>query len=150
MTTKELNSEGCQRIQVAAVQVVALYGSELWWRGQRNRAQETQMLLNEQGRRITDCFRTTPQEALMNDAGLRPAEAVLNTWVRRYKLRQLMMPDAQGGGRMLETRGKVVHRVEGIDELIPEEFHERRSYERTTLPSSRRRLGGKVIIQDEE
>jgi len=33
MMKKGLRSEGCQRIQVAAGQVVALYGSELWWRG---------------------------------------------------------------------------------------------------------------------
>jgi len=30
MTTKRLSSEGCKRIHVAAVQAVALYGSELW------------------------------------------------------------------------------------------------------------------------
>jgi len=31
MTKKGLSSEGCKRIQVAAVQAVALYGAELWW-----------------------------------------------------------------------------------------------------------------------
>ena len=66
-----LNPGGCQMIQVAAVQAVALYGSELWWRGQKDRAYEVQKLLNEQGRRITGCFRTTPQGALMNDPALR-------------------------------------------------------------------------------
>jgi len=57
MTKKGLSSEGCKRIQVAAVQAVELYGSELWWHGQENRAQEVQKLLNEQGRRVTGCFR---------------------------------------------------------------------------------------------
>jgi len=70
MTKKGLSSEGCKRIQVAAVQAVALYGFELWWHEQKNMAQEVQVLLNEQGRRVTGCFRTTPQGALMNDAGL--------------------------------------------------------------------------------
>jgi len=70
MMKKGLNLEGCKRNQVAAVQAVALYGSELWWHGQKNRAQEVQRLLNEQGRRVTGCFRTTPQGALMNDKGL--------------------------------------------------------------------------------
>jgi len=70
MTKKGLSLEGCKRIQVAAVQAVALYGSELWWHGQKNRAQQVQTLLNEQGRRVTGCFRTTPQGALMNDMGL--------------------------------------------------------------------------------
>jgi hypothetical protein len=32
---KESSSGACQRIQVAAVQAVALYWSELWWRGQK-------------------------------------------------------------------------------------------------------------------
>jgi len=81
MVKKGLSSEGCKRIQVAAVQAVALYRSELWWHGERNRAQEVQTLLNEQGRRVTGCFRTTPQGALMNDAGLRPAVSLLNNRV---------------------------------------------------------------------
>jgi len=69
MTKKGLSSEGCKRIQVAAVQAVALYRSELWWHGQKNRAQEVQRLLNEEGRRVTGCFMTTCPGALMNDAG---------------------------------------------------------------------------------
>jgi len=145
-----LNPGSCQRIQVAAVQAVAMYGSELWWRGQKDRAQEVQKLLNEQGRRITGCFRTTPQGALMNEAGLRPAEAMLNNRVRRYKLRQMKMPDGNGGGRMLKLRRGVLQRVEGIDELIPEEFEEKRFYERTTLPTVKESLRGRVIIQEEE
>jgi hypothetical protein len=56
MVKTGLNPGGCQRIQVAAVQAVALYGSELWWRGQKERVHEVQKLLNEQGRRITGCF----------------------------------------------------------------------------------------------
>jgi len=151
MVKKGLSSEGCKRIQVVAVQAVALYGSELWWHGQENQAQEVQKLLNEQGRRVTGCFRTTPQGALMNDAGLRPAKALLNNQVRRHKLRYMMMPDAKGRGRMLEVRRNVLQRVEGIDELIPEDKpFERRSYERTTLPTEKRCLRGKVIIQDEK
>jgi len=34
MVKKGLNPGSCQRIQVVAVQVVELYGSEMWWRGQ--------------------------------------------------------------------------------------------------------------------
>jgi hypothetical protein len=141
MTKKGLSPEGCQRIQIAAVQAVALYGAELWWKGQKNKAQEVQKILNEQGRRVTGCFRTTPQGALMNEAGLRPANAILNNRVRRYKMRQMMMPDALGGGRMLEMEGNVVHRVEGIDELIPEDYPlEWRRYEGTTIGKSANRL----------
>jgi len=61
------------------------------------------------------------------------------------------MPDAQGGGKMLQVQRNVVQRVEGIDELIPEDKpFERRSYEKMTLPMEKRCLKGKVIIQDEE
>jgi len=148
---KGLSPEGCQRIQIAAVQAVALYGAELWRKGQKNSAQEVQKILNEQGRRVTGCFQTTRQEALMNDAGLRPANAILNNRVRRYKMRQMIMPDATGGGKMLEMEGNVVRRVEGIDELIPEDYpFERRRYEGTTLLEIRKRLKGQVIIQEEE
>jgi ribonuclease HI len=63
----------------------------------------------------------------------------------------MMMPDALGGGKMLEREGNVVRRVEGIDELIPEDYPlERRMYEGTTLPEIKKRLKGQVIIQDEE
>jgi hypothetical protein len=108
---KGLNPEGCQQIQIAAVQAVALYGAELWWKGQKNRAQRVQKILNEQGRRVTGCFRMTSQGALMNDAGLRPANVILNNRVRYYMMRQMMMPDASGGGRMLEMDGNLIRRV---------------------------------------
>jgi len=52
---------------------------------------------------------------------------------------------------MLKVRRNVLHRLEGIDELIPEDKpFERRSYERTILPTETRCLKGNVIIQDEE
>ena len=87
----------------------------------------------------------------MNEARLRLANAILNNRVRRYKMRQMMMPDASGGGKMIETQEGMVRRVEGIDELIPEDYaFERRSYEWTTLPEDKTRLKGQVIIQDEE
>jgi hypothetical protein len=42
-------------------------------------------------------------------------------------------------------------RVEGIDELIPEDYpFERRMYEGTTLPQIKKRLKGRVMIQNEE
>jgi hypothetical protein len=107
------------------------------------------MLLNEQGRKITRCFRTTPQGALMNDAGLRPAEAMLNNRLRRYKLRQMKMPDGNGGAKMLTLDQGCLRRVEGIDELIPEE-REGIVYKRTTLSKEKESLRGKVIIQEEE
>jgi len=71
-------------------------------------------LLNQQGRRVTGCLWTTPQDVLMDDAGLRPAEPLLDNLVSQYKLRQLNMPNAIGRGRMIALEGNIVRRVEGI------------------------------------
>jgi hypothetical protein len=151
MNNKGLSPESGQRIQVAAVQAVALYGSELWWRGQMDGAQKVQKVWNEQGRRVTGCFRTTPQGALMNHAAFRPAEALLNNQLWGYKMREMMMPDAAGGGRMFGMEGNVVRRVVGIDELIPEDHPvEKRMYDGTTFPDIRKRLRGQVMIQEED
>jgi len=86
----------------------------------------------------------------MSVVGFRPGCAILNNRVRLYKMRQMMMPDVTGGGRIIAMEGNVVRRVEGIDRLIPEEFHERKSYEWTTLPTIKKSLKGKVIISEEE
>jgi hypothetical protein len=151
MNNKRLSPESCQRFQVAAVQAVALYGSELWWRGQKDGAQKVQKVWNEQGRRVTGCFRTTPQGALMNHAALRPAEALLNNRLWRYKMTEMIMPDAAGGGRMFGMEGNVVRRVVGIDELIPEDHPvEKRMYDGPTLPEIRKRLRGQVMIEEED
>ena len=42
-----------RRIQIAAVQSVALYGAELWWKNQKNHQNEIQKLINRQARSIT-------------------------------------------------------------------------------------------------
>ena len=86
----------------------------------------------------------------MNDAGHGAATAILNNRVRRYRTRQMMLPDATGRGKMIKMEGNVVQRVEGIDELILEEFLERRQYERTTLLTDKKVLKAKVIIQHKE
>jgi len=52
---------------------------------------------------------------------------------------------------MLQTkRGNVPQKGEGIEELIPEKFLERRGYQRTTLQISEKSLTGKVSILDED
>ena len=51
-------------VVVAAVTSVALYGSEIWWRGQKDRLEEVQLLLNSQARAITGLLRSTPSHPL--------------------------------------------------------------------------------------
>jgi hypothetical protein len=66
-------------------------------------------------------------------------------------MRQMMMPDATGGGNKIEMDDNVVQRVEGIDELISEDrSFEKRQYEWTTLPEIKKSLKGKVIMLEEE
>ena len=59
----------------------ALYGEELWRRGEERetlrRANELQVLVNSQVRGITGCFRTINQSELMLESGLRPAMSLL-------------------------------------------------------------------------
>ena len=67
--------DGVRRTQVACVQAVALYGSELWWKGEAVRstigmANDLQKLVNQQARDVTGCFRSTNQGELMLESGL--------------------------------------------------------------------------------
>ena len=58
-----------RKVQIAAVQSVALYGAEIWWRGQKTWAQEIQQLINKQARDIGP---------LIKKAALVPAEPLLD------------------------------------------------------------------------
>jgi len=53
-------------------------------------------------------------------------------------------------GKNVRKRGTILKRVDGIDELILEEFQEPRVYEKSVLPLDRRFLKGKVMIQKGE
>jgi hypothetical protein len=55
-----LSNDLMRRVIVAAVTSVALYGSEVWWRGQQDRVNKLQVLLNSQARAITGLLRSTP------------------------------------------------------------------------------------------
>ncbi|KAL1978972.1 hypothetical protein VTN96DRAFT_7858 [Rasamsonia emersonii] len=81
-----------RKIQVAAVQAVALYGVELWWQGQKDRLAGIQQLVNRQARAITGMFRTTPIGPLVREAGLEPAETLLEARQLGYIIRLLGLP----------------------------------------------------------
>ena len=73
-----LKPDSARKVQIAAVQSVALYGAELLWDGQVGREQEIQKLVNEEARRITGMFKSTPVVPLVKEAGLKPAISLLN------------------------------------------------------------------------
>ena len=81
----------------ACVQSVAMFGSELWWKGDHTRgtmgqADELQLLINQEARVTTVCFRTTNLGALSMEAGLRAAMAQLENRQRRFGLRLVSLP----------------------------------------------------------
>ena len=82
-----------RRIQLAVVQSTALYGAELWWKGQKNHGQTIQKLLNRQARSITGMYPSTPLHPLLCEAGLVPASTLLNHRQRQYAGRLLSLPD---------------------------------------------------------
>ena len=78
-----------RRVVVAAVTSVALYGSEIWWRGQRDRVDKLQLLLNRQARAITGLLRSTPLAFLRDQACLPHARDLLDQRQTRYAIRAL-------------------------------------------------------------
>ena len=82
-----------RRIQIAVIQSIALYGAELWWRGQKNHEHTLQKLLNRQGRAITGMCPSTPIHALLSEAGLIPAKLLLDSRQKSYAYRLLTLPD---------------------------------------------------------
>ncbi|KAL2004773.1 hypothetical protein VTN00DRAFT_3301 [Thermoascus crustaceus] len=81
-----------RRIQVAAVQAVALYGAELWWQGQKDRLTGIQQL--RQAQAVTGMFRTSPIGPLIREAGLEPAETLLEARQLGYTIRLLGLPNS--------------------------------------------------------
>ncbi len=81
------------RIQIAAVQSYALYGAELWWKGQKTHEYKVQQLINRQARAIIEMYPSTPIQALMKEAGLVPAQILLNHRQRTYAYRLLTLPN---------------------------------------------------------
>jgi len=72
----------------ACIQSVAMCGAELWWKGDLvegtiGRANELQLLINQEARATTGCFRTTNLGALSMESGLRAASAQLENRQRR-------------------------------------------------------------------
>ena len=76
------------------MQSVALYGAELWWKGQKNYQKDLQKLINRQARSITGMYQSSPISPLMNDLGLLPAHILLDSRQRAYAHRILCLPDS--------------------------------------------------------
>lgn len=80
-------------VQIAAVQFIALYGAELWWKGQKNHEGKIRQLINRQARTITGMYPSTLIQALVSEAGLVPAQILLGHRQRMYAYRLLTLPN---------------------------------------------------------
>jgi hypothetical protein len=80
--------ESVRAFQVACIQAVALYESELWWDpSEAGRRDDLQLLLNRQARSILGALLTTPRGALMRDSGVTPAPVILESTQQRFAAR---------------------------------------------------------------
>jgi len=80
----------------ACILSVAMFGSELWWKGDHVRGtigqvDELQLLVNQEARATTGCSRTTNLGALLMESGLWAATAKLDNRQRRFRLRLLSL-----------------------------------------------------------
>jgi len=92
-----LSPANCRKAMTACIQSAAMFGSELWWKGDhvtgtKGRAEELQLLVNQEARATTGCFRTTSLGALSMESGLRAATTQLENRQRRFGLRLLSLP----------------------------------------------------------
>ncbi|EED11676.1 reverse transcriptase, putative [Talaromyces stipitatus ATCC 10500] len=90
-----------RRIQKATAQAQLLWGAEFWWQGQKIWAQRFQVLINKQARAITGMFPKTPIGALIREAALEPATALLDARVAQYTARLLTLPDTHPTAQIL-------------------------------------------------
>jgi len=80
--------ESVRAVQIACVQAVTLYGSEVWWDPKDvGRRENLQLLLNGQARSILGALPTTPRGALMRQAGLSPVPVILDSRQQRFTTR---------------------------------------------------------------
>lgn len=82
-----------RKIEIAAVQVIAFFGSEIWWHGQKIHQREIQKLLNKQEQAITGMYQNISIAPLMSEAGLIPTVIMLDHCQQKYAHRLLTLPD---------------------------------------------------------
>jgi hypothetical protein len=108
----ELTPANCRKVVTACIQSVATFGVELWWNGEATqgaigRANDVQLLVNQEARAVTDCFQTTNLGALAMQSGLGPAVARLENRQRWFGLRLLRLPQ---GDQAREVVGAALER----------------------------------------
>jgi len=140
----------CRKVMTACVQSTAMFGSELWWRGDTGggtigRAEELQKEINKQARAITGCFQKTNLGALAMESGLRPAVAQLENRQRRFGLRLLSLPDGDQAREVVAARTVIGKRLKNSLTLA-----HRGTTETTVLLEDPEALDAATIQEDEK
>jgi hypothetical protein len=112
-----LSPANCRKVMTACIQSVALFGPELWWKGEAahgtiGMTNDIQKLVNQEGRAVTGCFRTTNLGALAMESGLRAATAQLENRQRRFGLRLLSLPQGSQAREVVGTTSAIGRRLE--------------------------------------
>lgn len=104
-----------RRVVIAVVTSVALYGSEIWWRGQQNYLKRLQSLLNRQARAITGLLKSTPLPMLHQAAYLPDAKDLLDYRQTRFATRALSANGDHPTHQLLPTNFRLgeLHQHEG-------------------------------------
>jgi hypothetical protein len=80
--------ESIRAVQVACVQAVPLYGSEIWWDPREvGRRDDLQLLLNQPARSILGVLPMTPRGSLMRESGLILAPVIMDSSQQRLAAR---------------------------------------------------------------
>jgi len=111
-----LSPVNCRKVMTACIQSVAMFGAELWWKGEGarrtvGRAEEIQLLVNKQARATTGAFRKTNLGALSMESGLRPAANQLENRQRRFGLRLLSLPQGDRAREVVSAQTAIGNRL---------------------------------------
>jgi ribonuclease HI len=89
---KGLTPYAMRQLYLACIVSVADYGAPIWWKGQAFAVRQLQALQNLGLRKILGTFRTTPILPMEVEAALLPPKVRLNTTIRKYAYRALLLP----------------------------------------------------------
>ena len=105
--------------------------------------QDLQVIVNEQARRTTGTFKTTPEGFLMAEGAMKPAEAIWERRTMHFQARQVGRPKERGGKQNRaeeKLRNRCLDRLEVKDRKVE-----------TTKPRKEEEiLRGKVVISTKE
>lgn len=125
-----------QEITMACIQSVTMFWSEQRGKGDHVRGtislvNELQLLVNQEERATTGCFRTTSLGAPTIESGLRAAIMQLENRQSQFALRRLVLPQGNQAREIVGTRPAVGRQLtdhlaytEGTEGTIPLEEHE--------------------------